>query len=1052
MEQASGCLHHAPMRANDLAHARLGWFPCLALAVGTAVLFAAFALFAWGGAVGTSLSYGWAAALPVHAGGRELTAGAATDWGYLLTVLLALGSATGSFLAVQVVRDSSARRFAVLGLFCSAVILVAGLVAQFANGVAIGYLAPNGAGNPDAAGRWQLAASIADVIALAALVPAVAVALSGLCLTVGRLVGLARSRAGRRSGAKRDSAWRRSHLDNDEVWAPGRLERGDALRPSSSSAGSSAKSGAGSTTDSRRWVRGYNVPGVEDKPTRTGISVSGGGVRAGIVALGALQSAGLRKKLLAADYLVSVSGGGYIAGAFQQALSDVPPARLGDAKIVRKPETVLLPGTVEEDYVRRHASYLANTTGELMVALAMMALHLVMTLALLFAPAIVAGIVLGLSYNALELADFHGPLIASGPGPDVPTVTPEALWSLGIMTGLAMLVWLASSILRSRRAAIDSEARRTFAASKTRAMRAAGDAEARRNLAASKARAMRASRDRWASGFEAVAQLLGALATMIGIVTLGVPWLVWLSARLLRAADGGVSLELTTGIGILVAYLGALAAFLAKKSTRQALGGAAASAKTAMKRIPAAVGNLLLVALALFVIIAGWLLVLGGFAAATYDTPLSRGILITGGAALLYLVIMGGLADETTLSLNRFYRRRLASAFAVRRVTVDDGEEVAEPYDFREPTVLSRYGCRPVDDDGRPAFPQVIFAASATLGDDRTPSGANRVSYTMSGDWVGGPDIGYVCTAALERICPPRIRRDLTVQGAVATSGAALAASVGGQGSPWYQTLLALTGARLGTWLPNPHYVMHRYPSPRARATDLDFGWSAPAIPTARRMVYLLRELFGPHGYASPLLQVTDGGFYDNLGLIELLRRRCTEIYCVDASGDAPPSASTISRVVGLAYAELGVTIAWSSDPDPWSLTPGSGVGLDPSNPLSALNSRLCKNDVITGTVTYPPESGLPEGQRTGTIRIAKASLRRDLDFDLLTYALTHPDFPNDSTADQWFDDEDYSAYSQLGRGLGERLCAPATVAAIPRPIRKTGVVKHPAPHVAIRH
>ena len=50
---------------------------------------------------------------------------------------------------------------------------------------------------------------------------------------------------------------------------------------------------------------------------------------------------------------------------------------------------------------------------------------------------------------------------------------------------------------------------------------------------------------------------------------------------------------------------------------------------------------------------------------------------------------------------------------------------------------------------------------------------------------------------------------------------------------------------------------------------------------------------------------VSDGGHWENLGLTELLRRRCTHIVAVDASGSA--SLADIGRAMAVARAELGV-------------------------------------------------------------------------------------------------------------------------------------------------
>jgi len=42
--------------------------------------------------------------------------------------------------------------------------------------------------------------------------------------------------------------------------------------------------------------------------------------------------------------------------------------------------------------------------------------------------------------------------------------------------------------------------------------------------------------------------------------------------------------------------------------------------------------------------------------------------------------------------------------------------------------------------------------------------------------------------------------------------------------------------------------------------------------------------------------------------------------------------------------------------------------------------------------------------------------------YELLSYAAQHPAFPHDSTGDQWFDDGQFTAYTQLGRELGNQL------------------------------
>jgi hypothetical protein len=377
-------------------------------------------------------------------------------------------------------------------------------------------------------------------------------------------------------------------------------------------------------------------------------------------------------------------------------------------------------------------------------------------------------------------------------------------------------------------------------------------------------------------------------------------------------------------------------------------------------------------------------------------------------AVPLVLALVAALVDQTWMSLHPFYRRRLATAFAVRRKRRADGVEYAAPYDFdREATPLSTYAGR-VE-----GHPQVIFAASANLsGFDRTPPGRRATSYTFSHDWVGGPLVGYVRTAALtEETLKKSLVRDLTVQSAMAVSGAAFASAMGREARA-FQTLLALSNARLGTWLPNPAWL-----SERSGAGE----WLQPRIPRIRRLTYLLREIAGSFDPADRFLLVTDGGHYENLGLVELLRHRCRTAYCIDAAGDAPPLATTLGEAMALAREELGVTITLDN---PLDLVPGSADALTPEDPLAELSARLSKAVVVTGTIRYPEAFRLDGEDRAsdrGRLIVAKTRLHREMSADLLSYAQRNPTFPYDSTSDQWFDHGQFNAFYELGAFLGEK-------------------------------
>ena len=370
------------------------------------------------------------------------------------------------------------------------------------------------------------------------------------------------------------------------------------------------------------------------------------------------------------------------------------------------------------------------------------------------------------------------------------------------------------------------------------------------------------------------------------------------------------------------------------------------------------------------------------------------------------------VVDQVRWSLHPFYKRRLSTAFAARRVKVA-GHVHGAAYDFdHEVTALAglpqHYGARV------PGFPQVIFSCAAHVsGQKLTPPGRHVVPWTMSGDYIGSPAIGWARTSDVYAQVAPTLRLDLTVQAAAAISGAAIAAQMGRMDAA-YSKLLTLTNVRLGSWLPNPAYLR------RLLAVRED-GWSLPRFPRRRYLATLGRELAGAFPVDGPLVFVTDGGHYENLGLVELLRHRCKTIYCIDASGDHPDVPTTLGQAIELAYEELGVVVTMDR---PERLGAGSGVAAaaTPTDEMRAdMRDRLAEACVVTGTISYPDLGpGLPAA--TGRIVIGKTVLTTAAPFDVLAHASRNPLFPHESTADQWFDHGQFDAYHALGRYVGAEM------------------------------
>lgn len=292
----------------------------------------------------------------------------------------------------------------------------------------------------------------------------------------------------------------------------------------------------------------------------------------------------------------------------------------------------------------------------------------------------------------------------------------------------------------------------------------------------------------------------------------------------------------------------------------------------------------------------------------------------------------------------------------------------------------------------------------------------------FSHDYVGGPQLGYVKTSALEEALEGTpYGSDVTLLAAMAVSGAAFASAMGKMSGP-FNMLLSLTNARLGAWLPNPRY--------HARISDGD----APSlikdrapIPRVRRLTYLVKEIFGVYSPDDRLAYITDGGHYENLGLVELLRRRCATIYCVDAAGDTS-LAHTLAEAASLAYEELGVVIDIDGVPlATKSAVDGTAFNVD----MRALEKRLASEPVITGTITYPREAfgeDVKNWVLTGELIVGKAVLTADLPFSLQAHATRALKFPSETTADQWLDAAQFNAYLALGRRVAARMCDAAAL------------------------
>ncbi|MBT2393411.1 hypothetical protein J7E87_29360 [Streptomyces sp. ISL-1] len=755
-----------------------------------------------------------------------------------------------------------------------------------------------------------------------------------------------------------------------------------------------------------RWrTRALQLPGRD--PAELGICVSGGGIRSASVTLGALQALREAKLLAKAQYLVSVSGGGYMAGAFQLALThERPKDKQGQRRPVArddlaKPEDAFAQGSPEEDHIRRHAKYLADNPREMLLALGTVLRGVLVSLGMVALVFAVAGIYLHVFYAHIPLIDLERfrpvtEVFAPSCGHlEAPTCPTRVIPTLDLFDhapkAILGLLGLAGAV------SVGAAFARTFTKKSWPAW---------------------LSRPAW---LRSVVKAIVGVALVVAAYTVVFPAVIWFFAWLAQVQevipkgnehDPGVSgLTGVSLLGAITAAATSVAALFtaAHKSVKKlkpdgekaglfAGGDKSISIQSNGSWVKVVVCWLVLLLVAFF-----GLSLLSWVAVYVNDWDLGWQL-----ALPIALLILPFAIDQTTFSLHPFYRRRLAGAFAVRRAVMKDGSVGALPYDYyAEPTSLSTHA-RKVD-----GFPQVIFAASAAVSlRNRTAPGRPAVPFTFASDYIGGPDTGWVRTTTMEQTAHELIRRDLTVQSAVAVSGAAFASAMGTQ-TMYLERLLALSNLRLGTWVPNPSYL--------AEIATYGPDWTMPRLPRVRRLRYQLQELLGRYSDTSPLLLCTDGGHFDNLGLVEVLRLRCRTIYVIDSSGDSPPLATTLAQAVTLAYEDLGVEIKFKQE-EILKLVPGSAEPIEPKEPMAVLNARFSASSVVVGDIIYPEDVSFPDGKPSahGTIIFAKASLTPDMPYELLSFALREKAFPRQTTSDQWFDHTQFDAYRALGHHLGE--------------------------------
>lgn len=359
-------------------------------------------------------------------------------------------------------------------------------------------------------------------------------------------------------------------------------------------------------------------------------------------------------------------------------------------------------------------------------------------------------------------------------------------------------------------------------------------------------------------------------------------------------------------------------------------------------------------------------------------------LIILAGSVLLALM-MNRAISVNIFSLNGLYRMRLIRAFlgASNAQRTPDKFTGFDPNDSPTLVDLPSTGGAPL---------QVINTTLNLVGTQKTAWRQRKAEpFSFTALHCGSWRRGYVPTRYYAGANGPTLATAMTI------SGAAFNPNMGYHSSPLVTLLMTFFNVRLGWWLPNP---------PRECGAHF---WNPNGNDFLRRtdpllaLQPLILEAMGMTDDTYRWIELTDGGHFDNLGLYEMVMRRCKKIIVVDASADPKCQFEDLGNALRKIEIDFGIPVRFEDD---LHMVAGPNA-----------SNRYC----AVATINYEcvdDDSSLPEPQRralTGTLIYIKPVLTGSEPPDIKQYSLTHDNFPHETTANQFFNESQFESYRHLG-------------------------------------
>ena len=342
--------------------------------------------------------------------------------------------------------------------------------------------------------------------------------------------------------------------------------------------------------------------------------------------------------------------------------------------------------------------------------------------------------------------------------------------------------------------------------------------------------------------------------------------------------------------------------------------------------------------------------------------------------------------DLNKISDHFFYKKRLSEAFlqtSIRNLSDENTKIIRNSTNMKLTDLHGNIvsNSKDTSNDNSPdqvaaKGPYHIITATLNLTSCDDLRGLRRRSepFTFSRLFVGSERTGYINTKHYP---------DMTLSTAMTISGAAISPVMGKMtnfGTSFFCTLL---GSRLGYWLTNPKYLK---------------GDDSVAKPIRFWLYHIFHEFIGRADADGKYIYLSDGGHCgDNLGIIPLLKRRAKLVIASDAEHDPHFTFESLNNSLREIYVDEAIKIDIER--------PYEFFTLD--------KNGFSKKHFLIGRILYPDRPW-----QASWIIVLKSSLTGDEIAPILNYKKKSKDFPNETTTNQFFTEEQFESYRALGRHI----------------------------------